>query len=89
MQTIRNLTKHAFAWETVRLPNGAYRIQNIVTLTELPEIVGFTDCTECPQFADELNCVREYLEIKDNRPWVGLVKYGPEISNVVTLSLSV
>lgn len=75
----------AFRWESVRLPKGAYRVQNVERLTEVPNLDGFKNCTECGIFVDQLHCVREAYQLDGDGLWIGLVRMGPHHNEVTTL----
>lgn len=85
MQTDTEFIKLAFTWESVRLPNGAYRVQNVAALTEIPDLSGFKNCTECGIFVDQLHCVRLARRIDSSGLWIGLVRMGTEYNSVTTL----
>jgi len=74
-------------WESVKLANGAYRIQNIKQLTEPPDLNGFRNCTECDKFADQLNCVRGHLRIESTASlWIGMTKLRDGYMDVAAVS---
>lgn len=86
MQTETERISMALRWESVRLPNGAYRVQNITPLTDIPNLDGFRNCTECGIFVDQLDCVRIAQGIERGTGlWIGLVKFGVHHNDVTTL----
>lgn len=87
MQTDTERIVTALKWESVRLPNGAYRVQNITELAEIPsDLKDFKNCTDCGIFVDQLFCVREAKQLQnDNGLWIGLVRMGTTHNDVTTL----
>lgn len=71
----------ALTWQSVKLPNGVYRVQNVSELTDLPEaheLIGYKNCTSCGVFVDQLECVCDELGIQDHGLWIGLVNRRPD-----------
>lgn len=71
----------ALTWQSVKLPNGVYRVQNVTRLDTLPDadaLSGFKNCTECGVFVDQLECVRDALGIQEHGLWIGLVNRQPD-----------
>lgn len=89
MQTVAKLALHSLKWESVRLPNGAYRIQNASGLAEVPNLTEFIDCTQNGQFADELSCVCQRFKIESMGVWIGLMKGDERLYEVIALMLPV
>lgn len=83
MQTYTERITTALRWQSVKLPNGAYRIQNVSPLEralEAVDLTGFKNCTDCGVFVDQLECVRGSLGIDTGGLWIGLVNRQPNIA---------
>ncbi len=80
MQIIKEAASLILMWETVRLLNGAYRVQKARILEEVPALTEFIDCSYCYRFLDELSCVRQMLSVgvRSHGVWVGMMKPGDE-----------
>lgn len=68
-------------WQSVKLANGAYRIQNVSELRNVPDahdLTGFKNCTGCGVFVDQVECVSDLLGIQDEGLWIGLVNRRPD-----------
>jgi len=89
MQTVARLALHVLKWESVKLPNGAYRIQNASRLAEIPNLTEFIECTENGQFADELSCVCQRFKIETAGVWIGLTKGDERLYEVISMMLPV
>lgn len=78
MQIMDEAANLILVWETVRLMNGAYRVQKARILEEVPDLTEFIDCSYCYRFLDELSCVRQMLSIgvRTHGVWVGMMKAG-------------
>lgn len=86
MQTDTEHISLALSWQSVRLQNGAYRVQNIIPITDIPDLEGFRNCTECGIFVDQLDCVQIARRIEKGAGlWIGLVKFGVHHNDVTTL----
>ena len=89
MQTVAKLALHSLRWESVKLQNGAYRIQNASRLVDVPNPTEFEDCTQNEQFADELSCLCRQFKIETTGVWIGLMKGGEQLYEVIALMLPV
>ena len=90
MQTYTERITTALRWQSVKLPNGVYRIQNVSVLEtalDASDLAGFKNCTDCGIFADQLECVRSSLGLNADGLWIGLVNRKPDIAcaEVITL----
>jgi len=71
----------ALSWQSVKLPNGAYRVQNVNQLDSVPDtdaLIGYKNCTSCGVFVDQVECVSGLLGIQAKGLWIGLVNRRPD-----------
>ena len=73
MQTDTELITAVITWQSVKLANGAYRVQNIRRIDRLPDLHGFKNCTECGVFVDQLECVRASFNLQDQSLWLEMM----------------
>lgn len=59
-------------WERHALPLGAYRLMGVSLLDKIPDTDGYIDCTNDPQFADELMCAKQHTGLTGGI-WAGMM----------------
>lgn len=71
----------ALTWQSVKLPNGVYRVQNVSELRNIPDaeaLTGYKNCTSCGVFVDQVECVSDLLGIQEHGLWIGFVNRRPD-----------